>query len=102
MCGLCGMLGVAHWADAAGLGAPNARQARLRRARLLDDVLSLHRIRVDDWQGAALAVRGPTGRTELAASLAELWPAAEAIAGRKLDPLDPALLAHLERRARAR
>jgi hypothetical protein len=98
MCGLCGMLGGAHWTDALG-GTLPARQAKLRRAALLNDVLSFYRVRVDDWQGAVLAVRGPTGRTELADTLADLWPKAEAAASRTIDPLDPALLAHLADRA---
>jgi hypothetical protein len=98
MCGLCGMLGGAHWTDDAVGGALPARQAKLRRAALLNDVLSFYRLRADDWQGAALAVHGPTGRTELADSLADLWPKAEAVAGRPLDPLDPDLLAHLAAR----
>jgi hypothetical protein len=97
MCGLCGVLGVEHWADRTDGTGPTRRQARLRRASLLNDVLSFYRIRVDDWQGTTMAVRGPTGRTELADTLADLWPKAEAVAGRPLDPLDPALLAHLER-----
>jgi len=99
MCGLCGMLGGAHWTDeAVGDGALPPRQAKLRRAALLNRVLGFYRLRVDDWQGAALAVRGPTGRTELADSLADLWPKAEAAAGRPLDPLDPDLLAALAER----
>jgi len=100
MCGLCGLLAGAHWTDesvGAG-GALPARQAKLRRAALLNDVLGFYRLRVDDWQGAALSVRGPTGRTELADSLADLWPKAEAAAGRTLDPLDPDLLAFLASR----
>ncbi len=103
MCGLCGLLGGTDWTD----GAPDAaattaarRQARLRRTRLLDDVLAFHRLKADDWQGTLTAVRGPTGRTELAASLIELWAKAEAVAGRPFDPLDPELLEHLARRAR--
>ena len=104
MCGLCGVLGVEHWTDRTGAdqaggagGGPTARrQARLRRASLLNDILSLYRIRVDDWQGTSMAVRGPTGRTELAESLIDLWPKAEAVSNRRLDPLDPELLRHLE------
>ena len=98
MCGLCGVLGVQHWTDRAGdAGDPVAtrRQARLRRVKLLNDVLSLYRVRVDDWQGASMAIRGPTGQTELAETLADFWPKAEAMARCALDPLDPALLAHL-------
>jgi hypothetical protein len=99
MCGLCGVLGVEHWADRLNRNGPTPRQARLRRTALLNDVLSLYRVRVDDWEGTAMAVHGPTGRTELASTLTELWPKAEVVAGRPLDPLDPALLAHLERLA---
>jgi hypothetical protein len=96
MCGLCGVLGVEHWADRDDAAAPTRRQARLRRVRLLNEVLSLYRIRVDDWQGVSMSVSGATGRTELAETLSDLWPKAEIIAGRSLDP---ALLAHLKRRA---
>jgi hypothetical protein len=99
MCGLCGVLGVEHWADRADEAAPTRRQARLRRVRLLNEVLSLYRVRVDDWQGVTMSVTGATGRTELADTLGDLWPKAEAVAGRTLDPLDPALLAHLRRLA---
>jgi hypothetical protein len=95
MCGLCGLLGGMHWTDETLDGTLPARKAKLRRAALLNDVLSFYRLKIDDWQGAALAVRGPTGRTELADSLADLWQKAEAVAGRTLDPLDPDLLAHL-------
>jgi hypothetical protein len=104
MCGLCGLLGGVDWTDdapgtATGAGTPR-RQARLRRTRLLDDVLSFHRLSADDWHGVSTVVRGPTGRTELADSLMALWAQAEAVAGRPFDPLDPALLEHLARRAR--
>ncbi len=99
MCGLCGVLGVQHWTDQAGDAGepvPTRRQARLRRIKLLNQILSFHRVRVDDWQGASMAVRGPTGQTELAETLADFWPKVEALAKHPLDPLDPALLEHLE------
>lgn len=101
MCGLCGMLDVDHWADhmtPTGARATSSRgRTRLRRARLLSDVLSMYRIRVDEWPGAVTAVRGATGRTELARTLPEVWRKAEAVANRPLDPLDRLLLDHLER-----
>jgi hypothetical protein len=102
MCGLCGVLGVEHWSEQANISGPTPRQARLRRVALLNDVLSHYRICVDDWQGAKMAVHGPTGRTELADTLADLWPRAEMVAGCSLDPLDPMLLQHLRRRSEAR
>ena len=93
------MIGVEHWAETRrGVEATTPpRQVRLRRARLVNDILSFQKLRVDDWQGAAMIVAGPTGRTEIADSLADLWPKAERVSGRPLDPLDPALLEHLRR-----
>jgi hypothetical protein len=96
MCGLCGVLGVEHWADRANPAGPTPRQARLRRVTILNNVLSLYRVRVDDWQGTAMVVNGPTGRAEIADTLTDLWPKAEVVAGRLFDPLDPVLIAHLE------
>jgi hypothetical protein len=100
MCGLCGILGAEHWSDQAGPageGAPAMRRrTRLRHVRLLNDVLSCYRLKVDDWHGTVMAVRGPTGRTELAETLPAVWRQAEAIANRALDPLDPVLLDHLD------
>ena len=97
MCGLCGILGTDHWADQAGpAGAQGSlRRTRLRRVRLLNDILSLYRLQVDDWHGTVTLVRGPTGRTELAETLPEVWRKAEAVVNRTLDPLDPLLLDHL-------
>jgi hypothetical protein len=41
-------------------------------------------------------VRDRKGRAEVVDDLGGLWAAAERLAGRPLDPLDPALLAPLE------
>lgn len=100
MCGLCALLGGTDWTEGTPDGVTPRRQARLRRTRLLDDVLSFHRLKADDWQGVSTVVRGPTGRTELAGGLMELWAKAEQVAGRPFDPLEPALLEYLGRRAR--
>jgi hypothetical protein len=90
------VLGVEHWTQQLNAAGPPPRQARLRRAALLNDILSLYRVRVDDWQGATMAIHGPTGRTELADTLTDLWPKVEMVVGHPLDPLDPALLEHLQ------
>ena len=37
-----------------------------------------------------------TGRSALVENVGELWPEAERLAGRPLDPLDPGLLAAME------
>jgi len=95
MCGLCGVLGIEHWADGLSAAGPTSRQMRLRRAALLNKVLSPYRVNIDDWQGAKIAVHGPTGRTELADTLADLWPKVEVVASCSLDPLDPTFLRYL-------
>jgi hypothetical protein len=64
MCGLCGILGAEHWSEAIdATQAPNRRQMRLRRARLLGRLLSATRIQVEDW-GDGLVLRGATGQVE--------------------------------------
>jgi hypothetical protein len=101
MCGLCGILaGREHWADAATSGegerAFNRRRVRLERVRLLNEVLHHFGLRLADWQGASFLLANRTGRTEIVDDLASLWPAAARLSGRRLDPLDPALVVALE------
>ncbi len=100
MCGLCGILGGGeHWADrtpgAAERGLTRRRE-RLDRVRLVNKVLRHYALHLDDWQGSSFLLRSRTGRTEIVDNLAALWPAAARMAGRRLDPLDPALIAELE------
>ena len=47
--------------------------------------------RVREWAGQYVVSDGK-GRSEVAADLAALWAAVERLAGRPLDPLDPALV----------
>jgi hypothetical protein len=86
MCSLCGVLRNEHWADA-GTG----RRDRVIRTALLDRVLGAFGLGVREWAGQYVLTDGK-GRTEVADDLAALWAAAERLAGRPLDPLDPALL----------
>lgn len=96
MCGLCGLLGEdMHWSDPVD-GTHTPRRDRQRRIRAINHVLAPFRIHVSDFQGTAYLLQGATGRQELATGLDALWQAAEAMLGRAPDPLDPAILAHLE------
>jgi hypothetical protein len=103
MCGLCGILaGSAPAAAAPGallFVEPDDRIARdrARRAhvRIANRILQYYRLRLEAAGGGGLMLRGPTGRSHLLGSFAELWPAAERLAGRKLDPTDAGLLAFL-------
>lgn len=102
MCGLCGVLGnEGHWADGIvrpGQSTPASpvpwirRQARQRRIHLANVILRHYRVKLSDWQGTMFLLTGPTGRTEIADNLTDLWRKAEAAAGRPIDPLDPDLL----------
>jgi hypothetical protein len=101
MCGLCGLFGSTdHWTAASASlrvfpGARTRRAERAEHVRVANAVLGAFAIRLDDWQGSSFVVSGPTGRREMAATLPEVWQAAAAMAGRKLDPLDPVLIARL-------
>lgn len=102
MCTLCGALvSEGTWAERDRPGAEGEARhlrtrARLHRAAVVNRVLAHAGLRLDDWQGAAYLLRDRKGRQAVVADLGALWAAAEAMLGRPLDPLDPALVAALE------
>ena len=101
MCGQCGKLGRGeHWTDRPGDGS-NRRRERLKQVALLNRVLGAYGLTLSDWQGRSFLLGSRTGRTEVVDNLAALWPMAARLAGRRLDPLDPTLLAALDQRGRA-
>ena len=99
MCGLCGVLGAEmHWTDAAarpealgGQTQPTRRQERFARIELANSAWQTWTVR--DLRSRAL--RSATGRQELVPHLPGMWAAAERLAGRPCDPLDPVLIAAL-------
>ena len=102
MCSVCGALsGAEHWAAGAGriASAPTRRAERQAQVRVARALLAARGMRVDDWQGSAFLVSGPTGAAELAADLSQVWAAAQRLLGRPIDPLDAALLERLDRAA---
>jgi hypothetical protein len=104
MCGLCGVLGAeAHWTDAAarpaavnGQAQPSRCRERFARIELANSILRHYRLKLGDFEGQSYILRSATGRQELVPHLPGMWAAAERLAGRVCDPLDPALLAALE------
>jgi len=105
VCVLCGQLVTdLHWtetrfdADAVGSAAgetPRRRQ-RFARARLLDRVLRHYGLGVhDDWSATSYVVASRKGASELVQHLGQVWPVAERLAGRRLDPLEEGLLREL-------
>lgn len=99
MCGLCGAFSNAeHWSNAAGAG-PSAMPAaeRLRQAGAANVVLALYGLKLSVWSERFI-LRGHTGKTVVIDNLGMLWPEAEKLSGKLLDPLDDALLDRLEAR----
>ena len=104
MCGLCGVLGAEmHWTDAAaqpktfgGQAQPTRRQERFARIELANHVLRHYGLKLGDFEGTSYVLRSATGRQELVPHLQGMWAAAERLAGRACDPLDPDLIAALE------
>ena len=109
MCLVCWQLPtIQHWTenrdvDASGTGlagspdARNRQRERLARAQVLNRVLRYYGLRVEDWVGALYKLVDSKGSTVLIQNLGELWPAAEKLAGRRIDPLDPNLVDALHR-----
>ncbi len=106
MCALCGVLGGAgHWTDAParpGVFTRNVdtlqrRRERAHRVACARRVLGHYRLTLSDWQGISFLLSTATGKTEIVDNLTHLWAAAEKLLGRPCDPLDPALIGHLER-----
>lgn len=107
MCALCGVLGGrGHWTESAAAPEAFASRAeahtrtreRRERTRLVNQVLGHYGLRLGDWAAGGHLLRGSTGRTALVDNLSQMWAAADDLGRRDCDPLDPELLAHLERR----
>ena len=101
MCSLCGILGGrGHWTESASspevfasrAGGYTAGRERQQRTRILNVVLGHYGLSLSDWAPGRSVLRSATGRTALVENVAEVWPEAERLAGRSLDPLDPDLL----------
>ena len=101
MCGLCGVLGAGeHWTDSDDAlkkreGAETRRRERAHQVALTNRILSHYGLKMADWQGAAFVVSNRTGASEVIDHFAALWPTAEKMIKRPLDPLDPTIIAAL-------
>ncbi|WP_159392794.1 hypothetical protein [Methylobacterium sp. C1] len=105
MCGLWG--GMAHWSNASSLpgrarasGQPIA--LRLAQARDLSEVAAHRGVSVRDWMHSSWILETQSGASLIAESLPQVWEGIERLAGKPLDPLEPAFIAHLENAGRRR
>lgn len=94
MCANCGYPAAqGHWTEAGTASAADRLRARFRRADILKTVLPAYGLTAhDDGMIPGVTVSTRTGDNVMAADLAELWQAAERLAGRPIDPLDPQFL----------
>jgi hypothetical protein len=87
MCALCNVLLSDHWAEQG-----ESRRARTLRTQFLGRVLGHFGLSLHEWAGAVYVVSDRKGSTLVVQDIGSLWSSAQALLGRPLDPLDPALL----------
>ncbi|WP_100952809.1 hypothetical protein [Helicobacter pylori] len=122
MCVLCGeLISSFHWTDGSdGSGSyenenlkgqnalisanENARErkrARLKRVRLLNQILAFYGLKMDDWQGAKFVLCDKKGQSVMVNDLGDLWDKAQNLAKKEMDALDSNLLAFLNQNTNA-
>ncbi len=122
MCVLCGeLISSFHWTDGTdGSGSyenenlkgqnalisvnENAREhkrVRLKRVRLLNQILAFYGLKMDDWQGAKFVLHDKKGQSVIVNDLGDLWDKAQKLAKKEMDALDSHLLAFLNQNTNA-
>ncbi|MDU9761358.1 hypothetical protein RGC51_02020 [Helicobacter pylori] len=120
MCVLCGeLISSFHWTDGSdsyeideNLREPNAlisanenarerKRARLKRVRLLNQILAFYGLKINDWQGAKFVLCDKKGQSVIVNDLGDLWGKAQKLAKKEMDVLDSNLLAFLNQQTHA-
>lgn len=122
MCVLCGeLIRSFHWTDesdgsgsyeienlkgqnaliSANENARERKRARLKRVRLLNQILAFYGLKMDDWQGAKFVLRDKKGQSVIVNDLGDLWDKAQNLAKKEMDALDSHLLAFLNQNTNA-
>ncbi|WQW29784.1 hypothetical protein KVM37_01565 [Helicobacter pylori] len=120
MCVLCGeLISSFHWTDRSGsygsyenLRGSNAvisanenarerKRARLKRVRLLNQILAFYGLKINDWQGAKFVLCDKKGQSVIVNDLGDLWDKAQNLAKKEMDALDSHLLAFLNQNTNA-
>ncbi len=123
MCVLCGeLISSFHWTDGIdgsgsygiyeNLRKPNAlisanenarerKRARLKRVRLLNQILAFYGLKINDWQGAKFVLCDKKGQSVIVNDLGDLWDKAQNLAKKEMDALDSHLLAFLNQNTNA-
>ncbi|WP_120924937.1 hypothetical protein [Helicobacter pylori] len=116
MCVLCGeLISSFHWTDgtdgsgsyenenlkgqnaliSANENARERKRARLKRVRLLNQILAFYGLKINDWQGAKFVLCDKKGQSVIVNDLGDLWDKAQNLAKKEMDALDSHLLAFL-------
>ncbi|MCQ2831581.1 hypothetical protein JT135_05560 [Helicobacter pylori] len=123
MCVLCGeLISSFHWTDenygsdsyeidenlrgsnaviSANENARERKRVRLKRVRLLNQILAFYGLKIDDWQGAKFVLCDKKGQSVIVNDLGDLWDKAQNLAKKKMDALDSNLLAFLNQNTHA-
>ncbi|WP_367761602.1 hypothetical protein [Helicobacter pylori] len=123
MCVLCGeLISSFHWTDRTyggdsyeideNLKGQNAltsinenarerKRARLKRVRLLNQILAFYGLKINDWQGAKFVLCDKKGQSVIVNDLGDLWDKAQNLAKKEMDALDSHLLAFLNQNTNA-
>lgn len=118
MCVLCGeLISSFHWSDEnygsdENLKEPNAvisanenarerKRARLKRVRLLNQILAFYGLKINDWQGTKFVLCDKKGQSVIVNDLGDLWDKAQNLAKKEMDALDSHLLAFLNQNTNA-
>ncbi|GAA9252192.1 hypothetical protein TH0058_04790 [Helicobacter pylori] len=123
MCVLCGeLISSFHWTDgidgsdsyeidedlkgqnaliSANENARERKRARLKRVRLLNQILAFYGLKINDWQGAKFVLRDKKGQSVMVNDLGDLWDKAQNLAKKEMDALDSNLLAFLNQNTNA-
>ncbi|MCQ2730446.1 hypothetical protein JT115_02585 [Helicobacter pylori] len=122
MCVLCGeLISSFHWTDgtdgsgsyenenlkgqnaliSANENARERKRARLKRVRLLNQILAFYGLKINDWQGAKFVLYDKKGQSVIVNDLGDLWDKAQNLAKKEMDALDSHLLAFLNQNTNA-
>ncbi|MFA4745904.1 hypothetical protein [Helicobacter pylori] len=122
MCVLCGeLISSFHWTDridgggsyenenlkgqnaliSANENARERKRVRLKRVRLLNQILAFYGLKINDWQGAKFVLCDKKGQSVIVNDLGDLWDKAQNLAKKEMDALDSHLLAFLNQNTQA-
>ena len=103
MCILCGeLVNSFHWSDisfgsdmnlagqksSVNENARERKRARLKRVKLLNEILRFYGLKIDDWQGSKFVLCDKKGQSVIVNDLGDLWDKAKDLAKREIDALD--------------